>query len=228
MISQCASCPKATKTIVFAVLTTFTFAACAHTVLPPQVVTPAPAGTAKLPLKVAVLADPSLTLHEPLGFYEKLNPALADALRDALAAGFANVKTVDDRGSASDADLLAIPATTGLPYFALRPVKLMVTFIEPKTGKTLAEISSVKPLDFDAPGAHAHLGADAALLGGALLIPFAAGIFFVEPTLQRHDSERFNTAFSPALAAMATDIAAQASKDQTIESLSIHPSLPNR
>ena len=225
MISQCASCHKTLKAIAAAALTSFAFAACAHTVLPPQVVPPAPVGTARMPLSVAVLADPSLTLHEPLGFYEKLNPALANAVRDALAADFAKVAVVDDRQSADGADLLAIPATD-IHYPSLRQpkkLKLVVTFVEPKTGKTLAELASVKPSDFHAPGAHDHLGADAALLAGALLIPFAAGIFFVEPTLQRHDSERFNAAFSPALIAMATDIAAQASQDKAIESLSIHP-----
>lgn len=217
--SRRASCPKTIKAIVFAALTSFAFAACAHTVLPPQTVPPAPVGTAKLPLKVAVLADPSLTFHEPLGFNEKLNPALADAVRDALAADFAKVAVVDDRQSADGADLLAIPAAADVHYFSsILPVTLVVTFIEPKTGKTLAELSSVKPSDFSAPGAQAHLVADLVLLFSlGPLIPLA------EPTLKRHDSERFNAAFSPALIAMVTDIAAQASKDKAIASLSIHP-----
>ena len=111
---------------------------------------------------------------------------------------------------------LAIPATD-IHYPGPRPIKLVVTFVEPKTGKTLAELSSVKPLDFDAPGAHDHLVADLVLLFIGPLILLA------EPTLQRHDAERFNAAFSPALIAMATDIAAQASQDKAIESLSIHP-----
>jgi hypothetical protein len=96
---------KAIKLIVAATLTPLVFAACAHTNLPEQV------GTAKLQLKIAVVADPSLTIHEPLGFYEKLNPALADTVREALAADFETVEVVDDKARAGDADLIAIPVT---------------------------------------------------------------------------------------------------------------------
>jgi hypothetical protein len=214
-MSQRASCSKAIKAMLAATLAPLIFAACAHTILSAQVVPPAPVGTAKLHIKIDVWSDPSLTLHEPTGFYEKLNPALANTVRDALANDFETVEMVDDKQSVGDADLLAIPTTADVHYFSKRPVKLVVTFVEPKTGKTLAEFFSVKPIDFHAPGARVHLGTNVALMGLGPFIPL------VEPTLQRHDSERFNAAFGPALIAMATDIADQASKDQAIGSLPI-------
>jgi hypothetical protein len=52
------------------------------------------------------------------------------------------------------------------------------------------------------------------------------------PYLEDHDAERFNAGFGLALASMASDISAQASKDQAIGSLSIrqqptiHPTSP--
>jgi hypothetical protein len=105
---------------VAAALSALILAACAHTDLPAQVVTPAPVGTAKLPLRVAVLEDPSLTIHEPMGFYEKLNPSLANTVRDALAADFETVEVVDDKARAGDADLLAIP-TPGVHFIPPNP-----------------------------------------------------------------------------------------------------------
>ncbi len=223
MTSWHSSCSKANVVIVAATLMSLKFTACAHTVLPAQVVAPAPVGSAKLSIKVAVLSDPSLTLHEPLGFYEKLNPALANAVRDALAADFERVAVVGDTQATDDADLLAIPDTTEVRYVNKRPEKLVVRFVEPKTGNTLAAFSSTRPIDSEAPGTRAHLGADLAVSGLEGLIPvLGPAFFYADPTVHRHESERFNAAFSPALDAMVTDIATQASKDQAIASLSIH------
>jgi hypothetical protein len=217
-MSRRASCSKAIKLIVVATLTPLVFAACAHTELPEQLATAATVGTAKLQLKIAVVADPSLTIHEPLGFYEKLNPALADMVRDALAADFATVEVVDDKARAGDADVIAIPVTETRWYAKM---KLTVTFVEPKTGQILAELSSAKPFDPHAPGSYDHLGTDAALMVPVFIVPPA--VFLVEPTLQRHDADRFNARFGPALVAMANDVADQASKDQTLRSLSSRP-----
>jgi hypothetical protein len=57
----------------------------------------------------------------------------------------------------------------------------------------------------------------------ALAIPFSfgTGVVLLGPYLQKHDAERFNAGFSPALAAMATDIATQASKDPAIVALQL-------
>jgi len=181
-------------------------------------VTQTPLGSAKVPLKVAVFADPALTIHEPLGFYEKMNPALANTIRDALAADFETVEVVNNRPSAADANLLAIPSTDGI--FGKETLSLTVTFVDPQSGKSIAVASSTDHLDEDAAGANDHKGADAAIIGSTLVFPPA--IILSAPILQHHDADRFNAAFGPALIAMATDIAARASKDPAIRSLSVH------
>jgi hypothetical protein len=205
---------------LFSILTALTLAGCVHTDLPAQVVPPAPVGTAKLPLKVAVLEDPLITVHEPFGFYDKLNPSLANAVRDALAAHFETVSVVNETESVADDDLFAT-----LTYSS-KPLNLTVIFVQPKIGgRQLSEISSSKPFDADAPGTHDHLGTDLALVAPALVFP---PLYFIGyTTLQRHDAERFNAGLGPALVAMATDIAAQASKDPAIASLATQQPPPN-
>jgi hypothetical protein len=214
VISRHASCSRTIKLIVAASILPLIIAACVHTDLPAQVVTTAPVGTAKLSMKVAVLADPSLTIHEPAGFYDKLNPSLANTVRDALAADFETVEVVDDRVRAGDADLLAIP-TAEIP-FVDKPQKLTIAFTEPRTGKTIANLSSFGHFDVDAPAPEDHPVIDAALS----LIPLEP--FLALPYHERQDAEHFNAGIGPVLVAMATDIADQASKDQAIRSLSIH------
>ena len=219
------------KAVAIAILIPLIFAGCAHTDLPEQEVPPAPVGTAKLPVKIAVLADPTMSIHQPLGFYEKLNPGLANTVRDALAVDFEKVDVVDDRLSASDADLLAMPAAE-VHFSSKRPCKLTITFVDPHTGKAVAEISSAKPLDDYAPGRHQHVvtdsGTEAAIVTAALFVP-GAGLAFIPamPYLEKHDADRFNARFGPTLVAMATDIATKASKDQAIKSLAIHPAPPS-
>jgi hypothetical protein len=203
----------AIKLIVAASILPFIFAACVHTDLPAQVVAPAQVGTSKLPIKVAVLADPSLTIHEPAGFYDKLNPSLANTVRAALAADFETVEVVDDRVGAGDADLLAIP-TADIP-FEHKPQKLTIAFTKPRTGETIADLSSFGHFDVDAPVPDDHPVIDTALS----LIPL--GPFVALPYHERKDAEHFNAGIGPVLVAMATDIADQASKDQAIRSLSI-------
>ncbi len=99
------------RRILWWILSSVIFAACAHIDLPSQAVAPAPVGAAKLPLKVGVLNDPALTIHQPWDFYEKLNPSMANLVRDALAANFEKVELADTRESAEDATLLAVFAT---------------------------------------------------------------------------------------------------------------------
>jgi hypothetical protein len=214
VMSPRASFSKAIKFIVAASILPLIFAACVHTDLLAQVVTTAPVGTAKLSIKIAVLADPSLTIHEPAGFYDKLNPSLANTVRDALAADFETVEVVDDRVRAGHADLLAIP-TAEIP-FVDKPQKLIIAFTDPRTGKTIANLSSFGHFDVDAPAPEDHPVIDAALS----LIPL--GPFVALPYHERQDAEHFNAGIGPVLVAMATDIADQASKDQAIRSLSSH------
>jgi len=212
-MSRRATFPKVIKSIVAAGALPFIFAACVHTDLPTQAVTTAYVGTTKLPIKVAVLADPSLTIHEPAGFYDKLNPSLANAIRDALAADFEKVEVVDDRVRVGDADLLAIP-TVDIP-FVKEPQKLTIAFTEPRTGKTIAEFSSFGHFNVDAPDPEDHPVIDTVV---DTIVPL--GPFLALPYHERKHAERFNAGLGPVLVAMATDIAAQAPKDQAIRSLS--------
>jgi hypothetical protein len=213
-VTKCILSPSpAIKLIVAASILPLIFAACVHTDLPAQVVAPAQVGTSKLPIKVAVLADLSLTIHEPAGFYDKLNPSLANTVRAALAADFETVEVVDDRVGAGDADLLAIP-TADIP-FEHKPQKLTIAFTKPRTGETIADLSSFGHFDVDAPVPDEHPVIDAALS----LIPLEP--FLTLPYHERQDAEHFNAGIGPVLVAMATDIADQASKDQAIRSLSI-------
>lgn len=207
---------RSTRITVIAALLALVLAACAHTDLPAQVVTATPVGTAKLPLKVAVLSDSSLTIHIA-DFYEKLNPALANLVRDALAADFQEVIVVGDNQSAHDADLLAIPAVEVPIGFVwdVKPIKLTVTFLEPHTARTIAQISSVKRFDGHVQGAYDHYATDLAL---AAVPPIS---LVALPYIERHDADRFNARFGPTLVTKANEVADQASKDQAIRSLSI-------
>ncbi len=208
---------KALIGIVIWMLLSLVLAACVHTDLPAQVVPHAPVGTAMVPLRVAVLNDPSLTIHQPWDFYEKLNPGMANVVRDALAANFERVELAETKESADDASLLAIPSSD-VQFHSVPSLKLTVTFLDARTWKTVADLSSVKPFETDAPGTDEHSGTDLAMVVPGLLFPPL--ILMEEPTLQRHEAERFNAGFGPALVAMATDIADQASKDPAIVSLS--------
>jgi len=200
---------------------------CAHADLPAQVATAAPVGTAKLPLRVAVLSDPSLTIHIA-DFYDKLNPALANLVRDALAGGFQEVIVVVDRQSAQNADLLAIPSVEVPIGFvgSVKPIKLTVVFLEPHTSRTIAEISSVKHFDGQVQGKYDHYATDLAL---PALPPLS---LIALPYIEQHDAERFNASLGPFLVTKANDVADQASTDQAMKALStrqqptIHPTSP--
>jgi hypothetical protein len=205
-----------TKTIAAATVISLTLVACAHTEFPAVTVKSSPVGTARLPLTIAVLDDRSITVHPLFDFYEKMNPAMANAVHDALAANFEKVVVIDDSKLAADADLLAV---SEVALGRKRTLMLTVTFVQPKTGTTITELSSTQPFKSDEPGAHTHQWSDLAAGMAASAIPFGAGIVLLEPYLQRHDAQRFNAGFSPAPAAMATDIATQASKDPAIVAL---------
>jgi hypothetical protein len=217
--------PSARIPVAWALLALI-LASCAHADLPAQKVTAAPVGTAKLPLKVAVLSDSSLTIHFA-DFYDKLNPALANLVRDALAADFQEVIVMDDYQSAHDADLLAIPAVE-IPIgfrWAVKPIKLTITFLEPHTPRTIAIISSEKRFEGQVQGAYDHYATDLAL---AVIPPVS---LIALPYIERHDAERFNASFGPILVTKANDVADQASKDPAIRSLkgqqpTIHPTFP--
>jgi hypothetical protein len=81
----------------------------------------------------------------------------------------------------------------------------------------IAELSSFGHFDVDAPAPDHHPVIDTALS----IVPL--GPLVALPYHERQDAEYFNAGIGPVLVAMATDIAAQASKDQAIRSLSSRP-----
>jgi hypothetical protein len=101
-----------TKAIAAATLISLALVGCAHTEFPPVTVKAAPVGTARIPLTVAVLDDPSITVHPLLDFYEKMNPAMANAVRDALAENFEKVIVVDDSKSPGGGIYLRCPRSS--------------------------------------------------------------------------------------------------------------------
>ncbi len=143
---------------------------------------------------------------------------MANAVRDALAEYFDKVVVVDEGKPPGDADLVAVPAFKAL---LKKNLTLTVLFQPAQTGKKIAELSSTQPFHDDQPGTHAHVWTDPAIGLGVGFIPYAGPflMFLMVPTVERHDAERFNAGFSPALAASAEDIAMKASKDPAIEAL---------
>jgi len=105
-----------------------------HRELATQSVPPAAAvGTDKLPLVIAVLADPSMTFDYPhywKAFVEDLNPGLANTLQSAFRGNFQNVSVVEAEKSASGADLVAfqrlvrrVPVADPVMRYALHLVR---------------------------------------------------------------------------------------------------------
>ena len=195
----------------------FSLGGCIHTELPEQNISPAPVGTAKIPLKIAVLNDPSMVIHEPMGFYENLNPALANTVRDALANHFAEVAVVQNEGAVEDADLIATPSIQG--PFSKSPLQLTVAF--GKANKSIAELCSTEHYHADAPGADENLGADVGLSAATVVLPPLWLLMY--PTIEHHDADRFNARFAPALVAMANDIAVQAANNPALKALANRP-----
>jgi hypothetical protein len=179
-----------------------------------QSVAPAAAvGTDKLPLTIAVIADPSLTFDYPQyfkAFVEVLNPGLAKTLQSAFQGNFQSVSVVEAEQAAAGADLVASPTLR-----LSDPMKLTVTFVEPSSRRVVAEVSSERPCDGNAPGVYDHIVTDVVLAAAVIAFPPAEGIAVRE--IDKHNADRFNAAFEPAVAKMAGDIAYKASKDPHLQ-----------
>jgi hypothetical protein len=186
-----------------------------HRELPPQSVSrTAELGTERLPLAVAVIGDPALTFDYPRyfrAFVEVLNPGLAETLQSAFRGDFQNVSVVEGEAAAGNADLFASPRLT-----LTDPMKLTVTFVDPRSRRVVAEYSSERSCDGNAPGVYAHLETDLLLFAAAVVFPPADGVLTHE--IQKHNADRFNAAFAPAIAQMAGDIASKASNDPNLQS----------
>lgn len=197
---------------IFSGLVVFGTAGCTtlHRELATQSVPPAAAaGTDKLPLTIAVIADPSMTFDYPRywkAFVEDLNPGLANTLQSAFRGNFQNVSVVEAEKSASGADLVASPSLR-----ISDPMKLTVTFVDPRSRTVVAEVSSERSCDGNAPGVY-----DLFLFTAVVVFPPSDAV--VTRQIQKHDADRFNAGFAPAVAQMASDIAYKASKDPSLQS----------
>ncbi len=191
-----------------------------HRSLAPQNIPPTAAGdTDKLPLTVAVIADPTLTFDYPRhlrAFVEVLNPGLAQTLQSALRGSFQNVSVVGAEKAASGADLLATPTLS-----LSDPMKLTVIFVEAGSHRLVAEVTSERSCDGNAPGVYAHLGTDLMLFAAVIVFPPADSIAAHE--IDKHDADRFNASFAPAVAKMAGDIAYKVSQDRNLQSFATPP-----
>ena len=185
-----------------------------HRELATQSIPPAAAvGTDKLPLAIAVLADPSMTFDYPhywKAFVEDLNPGLANTLQSAFRGNFQNVSVVEAEKSASGADLVASPTLR-----MSDPMKLTVTFVDPRSRRIVAEVSSERSCDGNAPGVYDHIVTDLFLFTAVVVFPPSDSI--ITRQIQKHDADRFNAGFAPAVAQMASDIAYKASKDPNLQ-----------
>ena len=171
-------------------------------------------GTERLPLNVAVIGDPSLRFDYPRyfkAFVEVLNPGLAQTLQSAFRGNFQNVNVVEAENAAGGADLFASPKLR-----LSDPMKLTVTFVDPRSRQIVAELSSERPCDGNAPGVYAHIGTDLVLFAAVLVFPPADQL--VTHEIDKHNADRFNAAFAPAIAKMAGDIAYKASIDPHLQS----------
>ncbi|HZC46480.1 MAG TPA: hypothetical protein VE243_08385 [Candidatus Acidoferrum sp.] len=171
-------------------------------------------GTERLPLTVAVIGDPALQFDYPQhfkAFVEVLNPGLAQTLRSAFRGNFQNVSVVEAEQAASSADLFASPQLT-----LTDPMKLTVTFVEPRSRRIVAEYAAERSCDSHAPGVYAHIVTDLVLFAGVIVFPPADRVIGYE--IDKHNADRFNAAFAPAIARMAGDIAFKASSDPHLQS----------
>ena len=202
---------------IFSGLVVLSVAGCfsVHRDLAPQSVPwSAAEGTEKLPLNIAVIGDPSLRFDYPRyfkAFVEVLNPGLAQTLQSAFRGNFQNVNVVEAENAASSADLFASPRLT-----LSDPMKLTVTFVDPRSGRIVAELSSERSCDGHAPGVYANIGTDLVLFAAVLVFPPADQL--VSHEIDKHNADRFNAAFAPAIARMAGDIAFKASTDSNLQS----------
>ena len=191
-----------------------------HRELATQSVPPAAAtGTDKLPLAIAVLADPTMTFDYPhywKAFVEDLNPGLANTLQSAFRGNFQNVSVVETEKSASGADLVASPTLR-----MSDPMKLTVTFVDPRSRRVVAELSSERSCDGNAPGVYDHIVTDLFLFTAVVIFPPSDAI--VTRQIQKHDADRFNAGFAPAVARMASEIAYKASKDPNLQNFATPP-----
>jgi hypothetical protein len=173
--------------------------------------------TAPLALSVAVLSDRSLKFDYPpiislSEFEEVMNPGLAETLRNGFDPAFREVLIVENERAAVGMNVIASPALK-----VSDPLTLTVTFKEPRSGREITKLSSSRSLDDHAFGMYSHLGTDFMLFATAVILPPLDPV--VAHSIRRHEAERFNAMFTPAVVQMVSDIAKQASHDLALKSI---------
>lgn len=204
------------NTLIFSGLVVLSVAGCTvnRELAPQSIPWSASLGDERLPLNVAVIGDPAMKFDYPRyfkAFVEVLNPGLAQTLQSAFRGNFQNVNVVEAENAASGADLFASPKLQ-----LSDPMKLTVTFVDPRSQRIVAELSSEGSCDGNAPGVYDHLVTDLVLFAAVVVFPPADKLAAHE--IDKHTADRFNAAFEPAIARMAGDIAIKASKDPHLES----------
>jgi hypothetical protein len=184
-------------------------------------------GGGDLPATIGIVEETSLAFDYPPGsseclFVEDLNPGLTDTLQGAFSYVFRGVSVVQSGDSEPHVDVVAYPSLE-----LTDPLKLTITFTDPHSGRYLAIVSAQRPLDFDpASGAYAYLARDVMLFATAVVIPPLDP--WIGRTIKRHEAERFNARFDPAIAQMVGEIALRASVDPALRSFAanlhqVHP-----
>lgn len=158
-------------TVIFSGLVVLSVAGCTvnRELAPQSISPPASLGNERLPLNVAVIGDPALKFDYPRyfkAFVEVLNPGLAQTLQSAFRGNFQNVNVVEAEEAAGSADLLASPKLE-----LSDPMKLTVTFVDPRSQRIVAELSSERSCDGNAPGVYDHLVTDLVLFAAVVVFP---------------------------------------------------------
>jgi|SRR5579862_505428 len=203
-------------TVIFSGLIVLSVTGCTvnRELAPQSISPPASLGNERLPLNVVVIGDPALKFDYPRyfkAFVEVLNPGLAQTLQSAFRGNFQNVNVVEAEEAAGGADLFASPKLQ-----LSDPMKLTVTFVDPRSQRIVAEVSSERSCDGNAPGVYDHLVTDLVLFAAVVVFPPADRLATHE--IDKHTADRFNAAFAPAIAQMAGDIAIKASRDPHLQS----------
>ena len=197
-----------------------------HSQFPQQTIETAPLGTAKLPVTVVVVADPTLTREIPFDWQQQMNPGFAGSVRNAFTGYFDDVTISQDPHSSGNADLLAVPTLEfslfKTPLLLRDPEELVVTFVDQRTGDTITTLQASRMWDLTAPGAQDYLIEDLAWTAvdfvpvvGSWVTPYVAR------TAARHDLDRYNAGLGSALRLMLRDIDAQIPYDPKLKSFAI-------
>ena len=172
-------------------------------------------GNDTLPATIGIIDYPSLSFDYPPGpeclFVEEINPGLNETLEGAFGYVFRQASVVDTHGSIPAVDILASPHLTFSD-----PMKLTITFLDPRTGRSIDQISATRPLQWSNPGSFHLLGTDLLLVALVIVVPPLDGA--IARRIKEHEAQRFNARFEPAIGQMVAEIALRASHDQGLKS----------